>query len=59
MDLIEKARTVVGIETSQLNRLAERLDENFSKALGAPEKTLKGGHKIVVIGVGKSEHIGN
>ena len=54
MDLIEKARTVVGIETSQLNQLAERLDENFSKALGALEKTLRGGHKIVVIGVGKS-----
>ena len=59
MDLIEKARKVIGIETSQLNRLAARLDENFSKALGALEETLKGGHKIVVIGVGKSEHIGN
>ena len=38
VDLIEKARTVVGIEASQLNRLAERLDENFSKAVGAPKE---------------------
>ena len=59
MNLIDKARTVIGIEVSQLNRLAEKLDENFSNALSALEETLKSGHKIVVIGVGKSEHIGN
>ena len=58
MDLIEKARAVLSIEISQLTRLAEQLDENFSKTIHALEKNLSQGQKIVVIGVGKSENIG-
>jgi len=59
VDLIEKARAVLTTEASQLQRLAERLDRNFTKAVEALEKTLEQGRKIVVIGVGKSESIGN
>ena len=58
MDLIEKARAVLAIEASQLQRLAESLDETFSKAVETLEETLSQGRKIVVIGVGKSENIG-
>jgi len=58
VDLIEKARAVLAIEASQLQRLAERLDESFAKAVEALETTLLKGRKIVIIGVGKSENIG-
>ncbi len=58
MDLIEKARAVLGIEAAQLQRLADRLDSNFTRAIGVLEETLSSGRKIVVIGVGKSENIG-
>lgn len=58
MDLIEKARAVLAIEASQLQRLAGNLDESFARAVEALEETLLQGRKIVVIGVGKSENIG-
>ena len=58
MDLIEKARAVLGIAAAQLQRLADRLDSNFTRAIGVLEETLSSGRKIVVIGVGKSENIG-
>jgi len=58
VDLIEKARTVLGIEAAQLLRLSERLDESFARAITALGDSLAGGKKIVVIGVGKSQNIG-
>ena len=58
MDLIEKARAVLGIEIAQLQRLSARLDDRFSLAVEALEQTLRMEKKIVVIGVGKSENIG-
>lgn len=58
VDLIEKARAVLGIEAAQLQRLAERLDDSFPRCVEALEETLLKGRKIVVIGVGKSENIG-
>ena len=58
VDLIEKARAVLGIEAAQLQRLAERLDDSFPRTIGVLEETLLSGRKIVVIGVGKSENIG-
>ncbi len=58
MDLIEKARSVLTIEASQLQRLAERIDGNFTQAVEALERTLLDSRKIVIIGVGKSENIG-
>lgn len=58
MDLIEKGQAVLNIEIAQLTRLAERLDQPFSDAVDALDKTLRQDKKIVVIGVGKSENIG-
>ena len=59
VDLIEKARAVLAIEASQLQRLAERLDAHFAQAIEVLSETLSQGRKIVVIGVGKSESIGH
>ena len=58
VDLIAKAREVLRIEMSQLQRLSERLDENFNLAIEALDEALRRDKKIVVIGVGKSENIG-
>ncbi len=58
MDLLEKARAVIGIEAAQLTLLAKRLDDSFARAISALEETLRSSRKIVVIGVGKSENIG-
>ena len=58
MDLIEKARSVLGIEATQLTLLANRLDESFAQTVEVLEETLRLERKIVVIGVGKSESIG-
>lgn len=58
MDLIAKAREVLRIEISQLQRLSEHLDENFIRAIDALDDALRREKKIVVIGVGKSQNIG-
>ena len=59
MDLIEKARKILGIEAEQLGKLAARLDDTFTEVVHALAEALNQGRKIVVIGVGKSENIGN
>lgn len=56
--MVAKARAVLGIEITQLQRLADRLDDRFSEAIEALDETLRLEKKIVVIGVGKSENIG-
>lgn len=58
MSLIEKARSILAIEAAQLTKLADRIDDQFTETVHALENTLKQGRKIVVIGVGKSESIG-
>ena len=57
-DLIGKAKAVLQIEISQLQLLADRIDEHFAEAVTALHDTLDRQNKIVVIGVGKSESIG-
>jgi arabinose-5-phosphate isomerase len=59
MDAIEKARRVIRIETDSLQRLADRLDERFAKAIDILKGTLDQRGKIVVVGVGKSGNIGH
>ena len=59
MDAIEKARRVIRIETDSLQRLADRLDAGFSRAVELLKETLDQRGKIVVIGVGKSGNIGH
>src|SRR3954469_11285069 len=58
MDYLEKARRVLDIEIVELRRLRERLDESFSRAVTLIKESLEARGKIVVLGVGKSGHIG-
>src|SRR6059058_2342653 len=58
MDYLEKARRVLDIEIVERQRLRERLDEDFSRAVALMKNCLEARNKIVVVGVGKSGHIG-
>ena len=58
MDYIEKAGRVLDIEIFELKRLRERLGENFSRAVELIKETVDARGKVVVMGVGKSGHIG-
>ena len=58
MDYLEKAARVLDIEIFELKRLRERLGENFSRAVELIKETVDARGKVVVLGVGKSEHIG-
>src|SRR5438067_11272464 len=58
MDYLEKAGRVLDIEIFELKRLRERLDENFACAVELIRETVDARGKVVVLGVGKSGHIG-
>jgi len=58
MDHLEKAARVLDIEIFELKRLRERLDENFSRAVELIKDAVDARGKVVVVGVGKSGHIG-
>jgi len=59
MDYLEKAKRVLDIEILELNRLRERLGENFARAVEVIKEAVDARGKVVVIGVGKSGHIGS
>ena len=58
MDTLGRARRVLSIETKELELLAKRLDENFTRAVKLLRDAVERRGKIVVLGVGKSGHIG-
>jgi arabinose-5-phosphate isomerase len=58
MDYLEKAARVLDIEIFELKRLRERLGESFSRAVELIKETVDARGKIVVLGVGKSGHVG-
>jgi len=58
MDFLEKARRVLDVEILELHRLRERLGESFARAVELIKDAVDGRGKIVVLGVGKSGHIG-
>src|SRR5689334_11928492 len=58
MDTLEKAARVLDLEIFELQRLRQRLDENFSRAVDLIKETVDARGKVVVLGVGKSGHIG-
>src|SRR6187397_2011839 len=58
MDSLEKAARVLDLEIFELQRLRKRLSENFSRAVGLIKETVDARGKVVVVGVGKSGHIG-
>jgi arabinose-5-phosphate isomerase len=58
MDYLKKAARVLEIEILELQRLRERLSENFSHAVELIKEAVDRRGKVVVLGVGKSGHIG-
>src|SRR5438874_188482 len=58
MDYLEKAGRVLDIEILELQRLRQRLAPNFATAIELLKQTVDARGKAVVVGVGKSGHIG-
>jgi arabinose-5-phosphate isomerase len=58
MDYLEKARRVLDLEIRELQRLRQRLADDFSRAVALIKDTVDARGKVVVLGVGKSGHIG-
>ncbi|QQY09053.1 MAG: KpsF/GutQ family sugar-phosphate isomerase [Candidatus Xiphinematobacter sp.] len=58
MDYLERARRVVSIEMEEVCRVGQRLGASFLDAVNLIKATLQKRGKIVVVGVGKSGHIG-
>ena len=56
IDLIQIAKNTISAEIEELEALKNRLDENFNKAVNTIHEA-KG--KLIVVGIGKSAHIGN
>ena len=58
MDFVEKAKRVFEIELAGVGRVASRLDATFTHAVETILRSVEARGKVVVIGVGKSGHIG-
>src|SRR5436309_11054175 len=58
MEYLEKARRVLEIEIFELQRLRKRLGKEFARAVELIKETVEARGKIIVLGVGKSGHIG-
>ena len=55
-DLLHIAKNALAIEINELENLKNRLDENFLKAVEIINSS-KG--KLIIVGIGKSAHVGN
>lgn len=58
MDYLEKAKRVLDVEIVELQRLRDRLDDEFGRAVELIKQALDARGKVVVLGVGKSGNIG-
>jgi arabinose-5-phosphate isomerase len=58
LDFLDKARRVFDIELDSIREVRERLDSAFSEAVGWLLETINRRNKVVVVGIGKSGHIG-
>ena len=58
MDYLAKARCVFDVELAEARRVAERLDQSSERAVDLIQKAVEARGKVVVLGVGKSGHIG-
>ena len=58
MHYLEQARRVLDCEIFELQRLRNRLDENFTRAIELIKEAVEARGKVVVLGVGKSGQIG-
>jgi len=59
MDYVEKAIRVLDIEILELQRLRDRLGPTFGRAVEIIKAAIEARGKVVVLGIGKSGHIGN
>lgn len=59
MDYLEKAKRVLDVEIFELQRLRDRIGENFSRAVQLIKDAVDARGKVVVLGIGKSGHIGS
>ena len=59
MDHLEKARRVIGLEIAEVQRLMVRLDDSFVQAVETIRTCVENRGKVVVVGVGKSGHVGD
>lgn len=59
MDYLEKAKRVLEIEIFELQRLHDRLGDSFSRAVELIKEAVDARGKVIVVGVGKSGHIGS
>ena len=55
-DIISNAKKTLEIEISELEKLRNRIDKDFQKAV---ETIHTGSGKLIVVGIGKSAHIAN
>ncbi len=58
MDYLEKAARVLDLEISELQRLRQRLSDQFVRAVDLIKEAVEARGKVIVLGVGKSGHIG-
>ncbi|MEP6821680.1 MAG: KpsF/GutQ family sugar-phosphate isomerase [Chthoniobacterales bacterium] len=58
MEYLAKAKRVLDVEIFELQRLRDRLGEDFARAVTLIKECVEGRGKVVVLGVGKSGHIG-
>ena len=58
MDYLSRARKVVEIEVAEVRAVAARLDAGFEKAVDLIKAAVENHGKVVVLGVGKSGHVG-
>jgi arabinose-5-phosphate isomerase len=58
MDAVERARRVIEMEVEEVQAVAARLGGEFSKAVTIVREAVERRRKVVVLGVGKSGHIG-
>jgi arabinose-5-phosphate isomerase len=58
MDYLALARKVMEIELEEVRAMASRLDANFEQAVRLIQDAVENRNKVVVLGVGKSGHIG-
>ncbi len=58
MNYLQQARRVLNIESEEIKSLARRLDHHFEKAITLFLETVERRGKVIVLGVGKSGHIG-
>jgi len=58
MDYLEKGKRVLEIEISELDRLRQMLSDGFAHAVQVIKDAVDNRGKVVVLGVGKSGHIG-